>query len=80
VNFAEALTQTAPKKGPSCSIGVFLATLQPAKRSEVDAALADADLQTAHLTRALELMAGRKFQPMSVGRHRKGGCNCQVAH
>lgn len=71
-----ALAQTAPRKGPSCSVGKLLAELDPDQRAKLEAALADREVQTAHLTRALVLAADRRFDPASVGRHRKGTCNC----
>ena len=80
MNFTEALTQTAPRKGPSCSVGKYLTTLTAKERAEVEAALANTELQSAHLTRALSAMSGGgKFDPQSVTRHRRSGCNCARA-
>jgi hypothetical protein len=76
MDLTEALAQTAPKKGPTCSVGKFLATLDSKARAQVEDACANVQLQTAHLTRALAMMAGTKFDPQTVSRHRKGSCNC----
>jgi hypothetical protein len=75
MDLAQALAATAPKKGPSCSIGKFLEGRDD--RAQLESALTDTNLQTAHLTRALGLIAGMKFDPQSVSRHRKGACNCE---
>jgi hypothetical protein len=81
VNFADALAQTAPKKGPSCSVGKLIATLDKKAVADVQAALANTEIQSAHLARALGLLteSGKELDSGAVRRHRSGGCNCQGA-
>ena len=76
MNFAEALAQTAPKRDNRCSAGKLIDSLKADQREQVDAALPNRDMQTSHLARALSLMAGTRIDPQTLGRHRKGGCNC----
>lgn len=76
MDFAAALAQTAPRKGPTCSVGKALADADPAQAEQVSVALGDANIQTAHLTRALGLLFESKFDSQAVSRHRKGQCNC----
>ena len=76
MDFASALAQTAPRKGPTCSIGKALADAKPEQAEQIAAALKDANIQTAHLTRALGVMFESKFDSQAVSRHRKSQCNC----
>ena len=76
MDLAAALAQTAPKKGPTCSVGKWLATVDDKTRSQFEDAAANVQVQTAHLARAIGVMAETKFDPQAVGRHRKGICNC----
>ena len=75
MDLATALAQTAPRKGPTCSVGKFLEGRTD--RADLEAALANTNLQTAHLTRAFGVLGDTKFDSSAISRHRKGACNCE---
>ena len=77
MNLADAIAQTAPRKGPRFSTGKILEDVTDEQRAELEQALANADIQTANLSRAIALAHGGKpIDPQSLGKHRKGECGC----
>lgn len=78
MNFDDALAATTTKKGPPCCVRRLLETLDKTQADKVRAAIANPDLTTAHLCRALGLMtaSGRALDPGGMKRHRQGNCNC----
>ena len=56
MDLKDALAQTAPKKGPDCTVCGLLATHEAA--DQIRGALADKSIQHAHLARALAVITG----------------------
>ena len=81
--FLERARRAQVRKGPACSFGIALATMEPGYRSEVVAAVADASIPA---TIIVGLLAEDDIEVGSdaVRRHRNrvlgrtGGCNCEV--
>lgn len=76
-----ALVGTKPprtRKGPACSVGIFLEAL-PEEEARGLAALLDPDSgwSSEAIARAIQ-EAGGEIIGQTVGRHRRGGCSCGV--
>lgn len=72
MNLLDALAQTAPKKGPDCSVCHLLAGHEQA--DQIRAALADVSIQHAHLARAIAAITGDvkwSEREGSISRHRR---------
>ena len=77
-SFADALAQQEIHKGPECSVGVLLRSLDADTADEVRVALDDTTVQHAQIARALGAI-GHKVGATTISRHRAGDCkNCSA--
>lgn len=71
----QALPKT--KKGPRCSVGVFLGTLAKGDAEELRTALKDATVMSSALAIAVRSTFGSDLSQHTIARHRRGHCSCQ---
>lgn len=73
----EALARTAEtKKGPPCTMGLWLEGLGKTERAEAEQLLADSAWQHTQVSEALKALGVHVAAP-TVSRHRRGVCqNC----
>jgi hypothetical protein len=77
MDLMEALAQTKPQVGASCSVGLMLSALTGDEHAQAASVLEkDSGYSNAHLSRAFGL-AGHKLHEGSVRRHRAGECRCE---
>lgn len=75
MNLADALAQTAAKKGPQCSVCALIAHSDPDAATQIRDALAS-DLQHNHLARAFALITGEQIwvnRGGAIRGHRRAG-------
>ena len=65
-----------PKKGPVCSVALFLDALGVEERAEVVAAMSDAVVTSSGLVRAMKARGWPTPQAQVIQRHRRGECRC----
>ena len=75
MDLTQALAQSRPTVGATCSTGKLLAEADPKTRADLQAALNDPNVSNAHLARALSLL-GHKVTDGTIRRHRVGECRC----
>ena len=73
--FAAALNAAAIKKGPSCSVGVALANMNPTDCADAGAGLADRSIPHRQLAAAFKAL-GHNVGDGAVSRHRYQQCQC----
>lgn len=76
MSFTDALTkeQATYRKGPSCTVGIVLATSP--ESDSIRAAIADEAIPGTVISRALG-QTGAKVKAEAVQRHRRGACGCE---
>ena len=79
----ETLAAAGPprtRKGPSCSVGIALASLPDSESAALDSMLASKpDLggwKNADIADAIK-GSGIRIKSETIGRHRRGGCSCE---
>jgi hypothetical protein len=63
------------RQGPNCGVGSMLATLQPAYRSDVQAAMDDPSIYSTVISEILA-QDGIDIAYERIQRHRRGRCMC----
>lgn len=63
------------RRGATCTVGVWLATLSKAERADVDEVFASAAFSTT-IAKAVEKAYGTRVGADAVQRHRRGACQC----
>lgn len=74
-----ALVVTGPprRKGPSCSVGAFIESLEPAERDGLNTLLGSAVWLSSDI--AAEIAArGTRIAGTTIARHRRGDCRCEL--
>lgn len=76
MSFTDALTKAQAdfKKGPSCTVGITLASHPEAEK--IQAAINDEAIPGTLISKALE-ESGAKVKAEAVQRHRRGACGCE---
>jgi hypothetical protein len=63
------------RQGPNCGVGIMLATVQPAYRKDVQAAMDDPSIYSTVISEILA-QDGINIAYESIQRHRRGRCMC----
>lgn len=75
MSLAALLLEQQSPKGPNCSVGLFLETLNAVDRAEWDEVLGNLRIQSTTIARHAETIdAGMKAD--AIRRHRNGQCRC----
>ena len=74
----DALLETARRgvPGNGCTLGAFLATLDPTVRGKLEAALDDPDYSGAGLAPVFQAL-GFRYSSAPIERHRRKACRCR---
>jgi hypothetical protein len=65
----------APRRGVTCTVGAWLATLSKADRLDVDEVMASGAFGTT-ISKAVEKVYGVRVGADAIQRHRRGACQC----
>ena len=68
--------QGAVRKGPPCSVGTLLATLDNEERTALNAALANPTRSKRHLSEAISAAYQVRIQDHTLNRHKRKQCRC----
>lgn len=74
-DFTTEVEAASGRKGPGCTIGLYLRSLGNTAREQVEAALGRPELTTSAISRALR-DRGLDASDFTVRRHRRGDCSC----
>jgi hypothetical protein len=75
---ALAAEKAAFRKGPGCSVGQLLASLDPPARADLQTALDEPPEEFPHsfIVRAVAIATGKRIGGQTISRHRAGVCQC----
>lgn len=76
MNLAEAIAAETTTKGPPCSVGLLLETVDDKTRGELLAAIGNPAINGAQLSRAIARAELGNIKPTTLLRHRKRECGC----
>lgn len=72
----EEIRQSSPRKGPACSMGIILRSINGDQAKALNAAMSDVDIQSGAIAKWLGKQ-GFDCKSHTIARHRRKECRCE---